>query len=304
MVRSLFFSVALLHVGIAYATPSPSSAPLSLRNNTTSSTLDVFDAASIQNSNRENFARLLLNHDYEKAQRFVLYFSPPRGIENALLAQYYLSTCQPRAAQNAIQNMTPGNERNLFQAVLWSLVSVPRPASESGSSGKNGEKMPSKSAASAKSIAYNVDAGEVWADEWEELELSEVKCVQMPIAMNAEKQKEMQAKAKKLFEILPQEYLTRDFNIISLAMDVGVTVPNIRAILDRFKDQKDNPYYRRLIALNANATTGARSGTVQAAVSVVGKDTITLTSFALKETVEAPHVIDVPLLLEQERRKQ
>ena len=239
--------------------------------------------------NQARFEKLLAERDVSRAARFVPYFLPPRtSRETALLAQYHLLVCQPRTAERYIHALEDKTERELFLAVLYGLVAIERPLST----------KPEQTASKTETInviRFPLDQKEIWRDEWADITPITPPCKRFPLAESHQEKLRYRELAKSLFQKMPSHYFLADFNLVGLALDVGVTPTDIFVLLKRFKTKASDPYYKRLLA--AARIDGQQDDQKAIAVSAVGKREVTMTNFHVREQVTTPHAIDIPVVL-------
>ena len=265
--------------------------------------------AEIRSKNERSFAHWLNQRDLKKASRFAAYFEPYADEYPELLAQYFLLTCQPQRAHILIERIESEERRNLFEAVLYALVSVERPNDEnkttitttqastvtppvttkkykwsnSGRSfSKNGRREPG-----SQKLPFNPQ--EVWADEWAALSV-ETACQQMPIVKDTALRTEIQKKALIRFKSLPATAFHRDINVVALAMDSGMNFPNKAELQEKLIAFKEHPYYKKLLI----AETQVAPLKVEEQNSNTA--TISLSSLEIEDFVYRPEKIEVPIL--------
>lgn len=239
-----------------------------------------------QKINLSRFSHALVSRNVETAAKFVPLFDKSRDqIELEHLAQFYFMTCRPRRALQAIGLFQSEQRKELFQATLWSLVSVKRPNLSAD--------KPKLKLTKAQTVT-KVSDGEIWADEWADLSLDRSPCVQMQVFRKSESRMHYLEKAKVLFEKVPADEYLRDFNLVALALDCGARIPNPKMILAHFRSQSASPYYARL---QSKTEPLPPQGAVR--VSALKKNELALSEFVINDEFEVPHQIEVPLLIDE-----
>lgn len=238
-------------------------------------------------SDDSHYHSLLEKRDLIVASKWQYYFEAIEASQPENEAQYYLFLGQPRRAFLAIEKIRNPQRKNLFQAVLYALVSVSREAVSKEES--DDKVIPS----SGKTQVYPIDEGEIWPDEWEEIEIVGSEGREMPVVADEETRLEFREESKRLFETLETQDFLSDFNVVSLAMDVGAKLPHPEKILVHHALEEGNPYYTRLLE-----ETGRVNPSVLKAKSFSRKNLelrLSDLKLSLNETVS--HPLQTPFLL-------
>lgn len=236
-------------------------------------------------SNVERFREHVKNRELIPAGRFARFYelaTPPDTAET--LIQYYLLTCQPRKAFERIKKIN-SERRPFFEAALFTLISVPRPKPTVpptiGKEKKPGSKVPP--------IVWKTN--EVWADEWPHVNVSS-HCPSMPLVADQKLRDRIKQEALKRFQSVPEEWITRDFKIMSLAMDVGFKFSDAAALLKQHEEFSDNPYFQILSQQAASIREEILS------VKSQKQTEINLSELSLVEQEINAHELEIPILLE------
>lgn len=204
--------------------------------------------------NRKQVSHLLYTQlkkrKLQKAGQYLVFLEAPVNIKEKLLfAQYHLMACNPKQSLSYITpNMGP--EKELIKAVIWGMVSIER---------KTKKETSHKSKDTNRKFVYPIDSGEVWPDEWRDITPLNGYCEQIPLSRK-EYRKLLKDFSFKTFHAIPEQLIHRDFGLISLAVDLGYAFLNIGAILAKYKNKKENSYYKYLenIILHKNKTDQIR----------------------------------------------
>jgi len=226
---------------------------------------NVDASVSLRAVNQERMAALLREKRIEEAEKFLPYFNHPEGQEHELLAQYYLLTCRPQAAHAEILKIGNGQKKDIFEAVLFSLVGLK-------SSESSAPLAPSRVTSGV--LKLKLDREEIWRDEWKDVRVSEKKCRDMPTIQNEALAEQYNQQARIRFERLPTEVYYTDFGLVALALEVKANLPGSALLLQHYRSFHENPHYRRLLAHHRENVNQADTG-LRARLNEGGQEFIT-----------------------------
>lgn len=244
-------------------------------------------------ANERSFYVFLQTKRVPEATKFALYFegvAAPSDFQRELLAQYYLQTCQPRKSLAAAEKISEPTRRDLFLAVNYTLLATPRPWTKALL--KSQEITPPEDARVEKIT------GEIWRDEWSQLQTTVTACEDFPVLAEEETRSEYRQRALALFTpLVARDALGRDLTLWGLALDAGFPLSRERArdLLARFPTQKNHPYYKRIAYLSQ--TPGSPANGLRALEQKGSRVQLSTLSISAEEFV--PHALELPLLPER-----
>lgn len=245
----------------------------------------------VREENLKGFTEKVKDRNLAAAARFAIFFENQRGpdVEKGdvaeVLSQYYLLTCQPQKAFAHLQQI-PGERRTLYEAILYSLVSVER---VSDAQAKAKAKPPPRPAVDGNvEVVWKTE--EIWADEWASIK-AVPRCTRMPIVRNIKLRAQLRTLALEKFKALPEEWVTTDLPVLALALDVGYQPTDPELLLAVFSEHKDRPYYRIIESLR-NERNPASFG-----VANQTKAEISLTELTFNDKQVGAYEIEIPILV-------
>lgn len=216
-----------------------------------------------------------------KSGQYIVYLGGPRTEkEKILFAQFHLMSCNFKKSLDYLKEVNR-QEKVLMKAVISGIVSIER----------NSLTKERKKAAKNISYVYPIDSGEVWPDEWKDIGAKKGYCQKIGTSKKKYR-KFLKNLSLDSFKKIPDKVLLRDFDLVSLGVDLGYKFQKIDSILDRFKSKKDNPYYKYLESLYFEENEGRLN-----VEKKNKKGEITLSTFKIRTNRIEPKEIKIPFVL-------
>lgn|GEM_PF-3712120 len=200
--------------------------------------------------------------------------------------QFFLLSCQPKKAWLASEKISDEKTKNLSQAVILAMSSVPRPPNERQSESLEPEK-------SSASMVFNFDQEDSWADEPEALQ--PLGSCEYPTAVGEEIQAQLKARAKEKFALVT-DWQIQPFEVSALSTDVGFVPPIVDQQIELWSQHhiKSN-YYLRLKFFYEQEKQNTSSESLLKISLSPRSATLSPRSFARTELI--PHQLVTPWLL-------